>query len=170
MNSDTGKMKVCVGSGGMRAVVRDLLVAVLCSLVVLAASHVRVPFYPVPFTMQTLAVVCVSLFAGRRLALWSLLLFVELWGVFFATGGYILGFFAVPFILGNNAAKLGSFSLLLRIFCSHLVVLAAGTAVLACFIGMKAAFIGGFLFFVPSEIFKGSLAFALARAVGKFSR
>ncbi|MDR1401901.1 MAG: biotin transporter BioY [Puniceicoccales bacterium] len=169
---NTENEKICANPVGCGAWVisRDFSIIMLSSLIVLGASHIRVPFYPVPFTMQTFAVVAVSIFAGRRRALWSLLLFVSMWGMFFTTGGYILGFFAVPFIIGNGASKLGNLHLLCRIFCSHLLILATGTAVLAYFIGLTAAFTCGFLFFIPSGIFKGLLVFALVRAAGKFTK
>jgi biotin transport system substrate-specific component len=170
MYIDARKVKMSVVCRWMTASVRALLIAWPCSLAILLASYARVPFYPVPFTMQTLAVLCVSLFANRRHAFLSLLLFVAMRGVFFPTGGYILGFFAIPFIIGNNAEKLSNARLLCRIFCSNLVVLAVGTAVLACFTGLRIAFVGGFLFFVPAEIFKGLLAFVLVRTILKFPR
>ncbi|MDR1413332.1 MAG: biotin transporter BioY [Puniceicoccales bacterium] len=162
--------EICVNPLKIRASegLQDFLAITLCSLIILGASNLRVPFYPVPFTMQTFAVVAVSIFAGRRRALWSLLLFVLMWGMFVPTGGYILGFFAVPFIVGNGALKLSNFHLLVRIFCSHILILAIGAAVLAYFLGLKAAFISGFLFFIPSGICKGMISFALACGARKF--
>ncbi|MDR1595943.1 MAG: biotin transporter BioY [Puniceicoccales bacterium] len=163
-------MKVGKGvvAGGVFSATSEVFVVVCCSLIMLVSSYVRVPFYPVPFTMQTFVVVAVSIFAGRGRALRSLLLFTLIRSPFRMTGGYILGFFAVPLIIGDGALKFSDRRLLARIFCSHLAVLAMGTAVLVCFAGSP--FISGFLFFVPAEIFKGLLSFALVRAAGKFRK
>jgi biotin transport system substrate-specific component len=156
-------LAIAAGAAGEMALIA------ICTAIALFASKIRVPFYPVPFTAQTFAIVTFSLFVGRRRALLSLLAFAAIWNPFCLTGGYIFGFFAVPLIIGNDPLKLGAKALIGRIFLSHLLILAMGTAVLSCFIGVRAAFVGGFLFFIPSEILKGTLAFTLGRAFGKFS-
>jgi biotin transport system substrate-specific component len=160
----TGKSAI-----GLRAVAKDFSLPILCALAILSASVLRVPFYPVPFTMQTFAVVAVSIFAGRRRAWAGLSLFTVLWWPFTVAGGYVLGFFAAPLVLGTHAAKLGPRALLLRIFSAHFAILAIGTAVLSATIGVRAAIIGGFVFFIPAEILKGLLSFTAVRIAAKFS-
>jgi biotin transport system substrate-specific component len=140
----------------------DIVIVTLCAFAVLLSWKLRIPFYPVPFTMQTVAVTVTSILIGRTRALASILLFAAMVGPFHVTGGYILGFFLVPLIIGNGAINLPPWNLFLRIIVSHMTVLAVGTSVLAYFVGVRTAFVGGFLFFIPSGIFKGIIAFAIA--------
>jgi biotin transporter BioY len=148
----------------------DFLIVATCSLAVVVLSKLRIPFFPVPFTMQTFAVVAVSLLIGRRRALLSLLLFILLYTPqSILTFGYILSFFVVPFIVGDDVDELSSAELAFRIFCSHLIILTIGALGLACFIGLKAALLSGFVFFIPAELFKGILSFALVKVRGKLT-
>ena len=128
------------------------------------SSLVRIQFSPVPFTLQTLAVVLVSAFLGQRRAIGSLLLFILMFKPSLPmTIGYIVGFFAVPFIINQNSRKYGTLKLATRILMSLLMVFFSGALVLAHFVGINEAFVYGFLFFIPAEILKTVIAVAVIK-------
>lgn len=92
------------------------LVLVLCGIAALAvAAQIKVPFWPVPVTLQTLAVLSIGAAYGPRLGLATILGYLALGAVgvpLFAgpeagfsymagtTGGYLAGFVAATAFLG----------------------------------------------------------------------
>jgi biotin transport system substrate-specific component len=96
------------------------LLAALAGIILLAASaHIKIPFYPVPLTMQTLVVLGLGMTYGVRLGGATLLgyLATGLVGMpVFAggagmaymmgpTGGYLAGFFVSAVVLGSLAER-----------------------------------------------------------------
>ena len=96
------------------------LMAVLAGIALLSASaHIKIPFYPVPLTMQTLIVLGIGMTYGVRLGGATLLGYISagLIGLpVFAggagmaymmgpTGGYLAGFFAAAVVLGALAER-----------------------------------------------------------------
>ncbi len=86
---------------------REGAIAVAGAAAVTAAGQVEVPFYPVPMTLQTLAVLGLGLGLGLRRSLGAMGLFLALGGIglpvfaggsgglavlFGPTGGYLIGF------------------------------------------------------------------------------
>ena len=96
------------------------LLAVLAGIALLTASaHIKIPFYPVPLTMQTLIVLGIGMTYGVRLGSATLLgylatgfiglpVFAGGAGVAYMmgpTGGYLAGFFAAAVVLGALAER-----------------------------------------------------------------
>ena len=96
------------------------LMAVLAGIALLTASaHIKIPFYPVPLTMQTLVVLCIGMTYGARLGGATLLgylaagfiglpVFAGGAGMAYMmgpTGGYLAGFFAAAVVLGALAER-----------------------------------------------------------------
>jgi biotin transport system substrate-specific component len=96
------------------------LLAVLAGIALLTVSaHIKIPFHPVPLTMQTLIVLGIGMTYGARLGGATLLgylaagffgLPVFAGGVGMAymmgpTGGYLAGFFAAAVVLGALAER-----------------------------------------------------------------
>ena len=96
------------------------LIAVLVGIALLTASaHIKVPFYPVPLTMQTLIVLGIGMTYGVRLGGTTLLGYLSAGFIglpVFAggagmaymmgpTGGYLAGFFAAAVLLGALAER-----------------------------------------------------------------
>ena len=94
------------------------LLAVIAGIAVLAVSaHIKIPFYPVPVTMQTLAVLAIGMTYGTRLGGATVLgylgagaagapVFAGGAGIAYMmgpTGGYLLGFFVAAIVLGALA-------------------------------------------------------------------
>ena len=108
------------------ATVRNILLAVAGSLLVAAAAQINVPFWPVPMTMQTLAVLLVGGAYGARLGAATLVLYIAEGAVglpFFRGGkrfltddslttwfpsssfGYLLGFIIAAALVGYLLQK-----------------------------------------------------------------
>jgi biotin transport system substrate-specific component len=101
---------------------RNIVLAVLGSLVVAIAAQISIPMYPVPMTLQTLAVLGVGAAYGARLGAASLALYAieglvglpffaggqaGLFkdGIIISSGGYIIGFILAAALVGWLAEK-----------------------------------------------------------------
>jgi biotin transport system substrate-specific component len=148
------------------------------------ASKVQVPFWPVPMTLQTLAVLLIGATAGARLGAATVLAWLALGAVgipVFATGaglaymagptgGYLAGFLAAALLTGYLADKGDgrSFgSAFLMLLMGQIVIFALGTAWLALLIGPKQAVVAGVLPFLPAEALKLALGTLLLTAAWK---
>ena len=99
-------------------VIKILLISVLGSILLTISAKIKIPFYPVPMTMQTLVVIFIGIAFGWRIgiATISLYLFEGIIGlpvfsgtpekgvglVYFTgpTMGYLIGFLAACFLAG----------------------------------------------------------------------
>ena len=55
---------------------RKLLLALIGTFVLAASAKVQIPFYPVPLTMQTLAVIMIGTLFGARLGVATIILYL----------------------------------------------------------------------------------------------
>lgn len=141
-------------------------------------SLIRVPFFPVSFTLQTLAISFIALTQTPKQAFLSTIAYLAC-----ATMGVpVFGGISNSFwIIGKSAGYLVAFpiaayvssylyqrtSAILSLTVGHLIIYALGFLWLTCFIDPWTAFIHGVLFFVLSDICKIVLAIALARIWNK---
>jgi biotin transport system substrate-specific component len=154
-------------------IIKYLFVALIGSIILSISSKIKIPFYPVPMTMQTLVVLIIGIGFGWKLgvATVSLYLFEGLIGlpvfsgtpekgvgIIYFTGptmGYLLGFivavyFSGKFIYDNNVAK--NF---LKLFFATSFVYILGMAWLGSLIGWdKSIFQLGAQPFLLAELFK----------------
>lgn len=155
------------------------LLRILGAVGLLALSaHVRVPFWPVPMTMQTFAVLMIG--AGLPLAesLPAGLAYLALGGLgapvlagaggpaalLGPTGGYLAGFLLALLFLGFLRAQRGGLrgaALLAALLAADALIFAAGLLWLARFTGPARAFTLGLFPFLPADAAKVGLAFAL---------
>lgn len=141
-----------------------------------AASLVRVPMWPVPMTLQTLAVLLIGAVAGARIGVAS----VAGWMALGALGlpvlaggqalggptfGYILGFAAAAALVGTLVARGATtgWRLLLALLAGEAVIFALGLTWLRLgwVPSLEATLAAGLLPFIPGEGLKLALAFAL---------
>lgn len=105
---------------GDESALRRLMMVLLGSLLVAASAQVSVPMWPVPMTLQTLAISVIGLTMGARLAAATLVVYlgqgamglpvfssggagvVHLMG---PTGGFLLGFVAMAWLTGFMAER-----------------------------------------------------------------
>ena len=154
---------------------RAALLALAGTLILYLSAKIQVPFYPVPMTLQTLAVLLIATLGGLRLGTMTIVLYLAEGAVglpVFAgggglaymvgpTGGYLCGFALAGLVLGYGVQRgwAQSFSacLLLMLVAMTLIYL-LGFLWLGNFIGYEKAFYGGVTPFILGDILKILLA------------
>ncbi len=145
---------------GQSAWLRNTILLVAGSMLLTLSAKVNVPFYPVPMTMQTFAVLVIGAAYGWRLGTATVLFYLAQ-GAFglpvFAgtpekgiglaylmgpTGGYLIGFAAAAFVAGWLAERGWDRSmpgLIAAMFLGHVTIFILGTAYLGSLIGYDKA-------------------------------
>jgi biotin transport system substrate-specific component len=151
--------------------------ALLGSAVLAASAQVSLPMWPVPATLQTLAVLLLGALGGSRMGVASVALYLAEGAMglpVFAggaggiaalagpTAGYLIGFLPAAWLAGLAGRGLARQALVLS--AAHLVIFIPGLAWLAGFVGWERALHVGFLLFVPGTVVKTALALAVVRA------
>lgn len=152
---------------------------VVAGIALLAISaHVKIPFYPVPVTMQTLVVLMIGMSFGTRLAGITVLLYlvdgalglpVFAGGAGLAymmgpTGGYLLGFLVAAVVLGQLAEKGWGKSLgttIAAMVIGNVVIYMFGLFWLSQIIGLEKAVQFGLMPFVYGDVLKIVIAAGL---------
>lgn len=162
---------------GYRAAAQ-LLAAVAGSLLLAMSAKVSVPFWPVPMTLQVLAVFLIGAAFGRTLALATVLLYLAegvvglpvfnggggLAYMVGPTGGYLVGFAFAAYITGWAADKgydRHPLKLLAAMLLGELVILTIGAAWLAALFGLEKAMVFGIGPFIVTDLVKIALAVAV---------
>jgi biotin transport system substrate-specific component len=159
------------------------LLGVLGSAAIAIAAHIKVPFYPVAMTMQTLVIFTLAAAYGRNLAVATLLLYIVegAMGAPVFTGGaglaylmsgpttgYLVGFVIAAAIVGEVADRGFStkpFALFAAMLVGEVVILALGAAWLAYAFGFEKALAWGVGPFIVTDLIKIALASAIVPAV-----
>lgn len=173
--------------GVMRLVVLVLL-AIAGSLLIALAGQVKVPFYPVPATLQTLACLVIGAAFGLRLGVATVAFYLAqgAMGLPVFTGGAGLAYMAGPtggFLIGflvcaaaaGWAADRGWNAKPIRMFVAMVIgstiMMAMGYGWLSTLIGAEPAWIAGVQPFILPELTKAALASGLmALVVGWLKR
>jgi biotin transport system substrate-specific component len=165
---------------GVPRPLRALLLALLGSALLTISAKLEVPFYPVPMTMQTLAVLVLGIAFGARLGAATVLLYLaegavglpvfagtpEL-GIGIAymmgpTGGYLAGFVLSAAITGWLTERRHDWpALVLAVAAGSIVVFIPGVLWLAQLIGFEQSIAHGLAPFVWGTLLKGAIAVAL---------
>jgi biotin transport system substrate-specific component len=164
---------------------RNLLLVAGGSLLLILSAKVNVPFYPVPMTMQTFAVLVIGAAFGWRLGTATVLFYlvqgamglpvfagtpekgIGLAYMMGPTGGYLIGFAAGAFVTGWLAERSFDRSLLrltAAMFLGHVAIFMFGTAWLGALIGYEKAWALGVAPFYLATLFKTLLAAACMKA------
>ncbi len=165
---------------------------VAASLAIVASARMAVPFWPVPMTMQSFAVIAIGAALGPRAGMAAVMLYLG-YGMMglsvFAntppaipgpayllgpTGGFLVGFIPAAAIAGWAAARGAStLRLIAGMIATHVVILGLGWLWLGLFaalpsgatgIGLEMALAKGVTPFLLGSVVKVSLAAALALA------
>ena len=169
------------GAGWLRAAI----LALVGSLLLTASAKVQVPFWPVPMTMQTFAVLVIGMAYGPRLGVATVAFYLAqgaaglpvfagtpatgLGLAYMAgpTGGYLAGFLAAAFVMGVLARRGWDRRLLTGLAAMIIgtgLILGFGYAWLTVLIGSSAAWKAGVVPFLPAAALKIALAAALLSA------
>jgi biotin transport system substrate-specific component len=171
--------------------IRDIFLVLIGTALLAISAKIKVPFYPVPMTLQTFAIMAIAAAYGSRLAVATVVAYliegavglpVFATGAGFAylagpTGGFLVGFIALAGIVGE-ATDRGWDRSIPRLFvvmiAADIVVFALGFAWLAWFahlangasgIGATKAFSAAIAPFVLADLLKIALAALAVPAV-----
>jgi biotin transport system substrate-specific component len=162
-------------------VLEKLGAAFLFAVLTALAAQIRffLPFTPVPFTGQVLVVLLAAVVIGRYGAI-SQLMFIGMAGSFgwftgmvgFAalagiTGGYLVGFVAASFFLGEVVERrkgMGHGQILLALLVADAIILGLGSLQLGLILqkDLLTAFMLGFVPFVAIDVIKVLVASSVA--------
>ncbi|PHS79665.1 MAG: biotin transporter BioY [Rhodospirillaceae bacterium] len=167
---------------------RNIILAIVGSLLLTLSAKIQIPFWPVPMTMQTFAVLVIAMAYGPRLGTATILLYLAQGTVglpVFAgtpekgiglaymagpTGGYLVGFLTASVCLGYLNTRGWDRSVL-----TTLVAMTLGTAIIFGFgygwlttlIGAEKAWILGVQPFLLGAVLKIALAAAVLPTLWK---
>jgi len=169
-------------------IIKKISIILFGTLLLTISAKIKVPFYPVPMTMQTFVVVLIGITLGWKLGLATVFayLFEGAIGLpVFAgtpekgigisymvgpTGGYLVGFLSSVFIAGFvNLNK----NIIIKFYLISLSILAiyiTGVPWLAYLAGWEVAYIWGIKNFVLAEIFKISILALSTEKLLKFRK
>ena len=100
------------------SLVKNLFIAILGSILLAISAKIKIPFYPVPMTMQTFVVLLLGISLGWKLGLFTVALYLvegiaglpvfagtpeKGMGIVYFTGptmGYLIGFLAAVYLTG----------------------------------------------------------------------
>ena len=163
-----------------------VLLAIAGSLVMWVSAKIKVPFYPVPMTLQTLALFGIAAAFGMRLGVAAMALYliegalglpvfagtpekgIGLAYMFGPTGGYLASYMIAAAIVGYAVDRgLGRkpFKLFGAMLVAEIVILGMGMAWLAYLFGAEKAFAFGVGPFIVTDLVKIALAACLVPAV-----
>lgn len=137
----------------------------LGTALITCCSFIKIPLYPVPFTLQTFAIYILALTQTPRQAFASTFFYLlgatiglpvfgghanPTW-ILGKCSGYLIAFPIAAFCIAKIRLKRSAFQALL---CGMLVIFFLGLLRLIPIVGLQTAFMKGVLIFLPSEIFK----------------
>ena len=151
---------------------KKISVVLVGTLLLTISAKIKVPFYPVPMTMQTFVVVLIGITLGWKLGLITIFTYLFEGAVglpVFAgtpenglgisymigpTGGYLIGFIAAVFISGFVNLNKNIFAKFLLIALSIFAIYLTGVPWLAYLAGWEIAYVWGIKNFVLAELLK----------------
>ena len=168
-------------------IIKSLVVIFFGSIVLAISAKIKIPFYPVPMTMQTFVVLFLGISFGYKVALATvgLYLFEGIVGlpvfsnspekgvglVYFTgpTMGYLIGFLAACFLASFVKLKDNYFLIFIKLILSVSTIYIFGILWLGSLIGWDKPIIQlGVMPFLLAEIFKITLLTVLTKKILKF--
>ena len=153
-------------------ILKKISIVLFGTLLLTISAKIKVPFYPVPMTMQTFVVVLIGIAFGWKLGLATIFAYLfegaiglpvfagtpeKGIGIIYMmgpTGGYLVGFILSVFIAGFVNLKKNIFIKFLLISLSVFAIYLTGVPWLAYLAGWEIAYVWGIKNFVLAEIFK----------------
>jgi len=170
-------------------VIKSIFFALLGTIILAISSKIKIPFYPVPMTMQTFVVLLIGIVFGWKLgvATISLYLFEGIIGlpvfsgtpekgvgIIYFTGptmGYLLGFIVTAYLAGKFHYSENMFKNFIKLIVATSFIYILGMIWLGSLIGWeKPLFTIGAKPFLLAELFKILLATFLISKLKKFKK
>ena len=153
----------------------NFVTVVLCSFLLILSAKIKVDLYPVPMTLQPLAVLMIAMLCGRNIsvAAVSLYLFQGMVGIpVFAyggglpyllgpTGGFLFGFLFASMIIGELADRgwgKQNFKSVFAMLIGLIIIYVFGIFQLSILKGFDFAIINGLKPFILGDLYKLMLA------------
>ena len=168
-------------------IVKSLFIAILGSILLAISAKVKIPFYPVPMTMQTFVVLLLGVSLGWKLGLFTVALYLvegiaglpvfagtpeKGMGIVYFTGptmGYLIGFLVAVYLTGFFTFDNNFFKNFARLLFSVSFIYLLGLVWLGSLIGWdKPVFKLGAQPFLLAELFKVLLLAVLIPKIKKF--
>ena len=170
-------------------IIRTIFLVLLGTIVLAISSKIKIPFYPVPMTMQTLVVLLLGLLFGWKLGVATVLLYLfegaiglpvfagtpeKGMGLMYFTGptmGYLIGFLSACFMSSFIKSENNYFSIFLKLIFSVSTIYILGILWLGALIGWDKPIIKlGVIPFLLAEFFKIALLTVLSKKILKFRK
>ena len=169
--------------------VRNLFIALIGSILLAISSKIKIPFYPVPMTMQTLVVLIIGIGFGWKLGVATIMLYLfegivglpvfsgtpeKGIGLVYFTGptmGYLIGFLFATFLTGYLNFNKNIFIIFGKLIFSVSIIYVFGAIWLGTLIGWDKPILQlGVTPFLLAELFKICLLTILAKKIIKFRK
>ena len=170
-------------------IIRYLFLALIGSIILAISSKIKIPFYPVPMTMQTLVVLMIGVGFGWKLGVATVALYLfegiiglpvfagspeKGLGLIYFTGptmGYLLGFLAAVYFSGKFIFDKNMFKTFLKLLFATSLIYLIGMAWLGNLIGWeKPIFQLGAKPFLLAELFKILIATLAINQIKKIKK
>ena len=167
-------------------IIKSVFAIILGSIALIISAKIRIPFYPVPMTMQTFVVLFLGLSLGYKIGLASVSLYLfegimglpvfsnspeKGVGLIYFTGptmGYLIGFLTASFLTSKISSKDSFFSVLSKLIIATSTIYILGLLWLGMLIGWdKPIFALGVKPFLLAEIFKVVLLALITKQIIK---
>ena len=153
-------------------ILKFIFLALIGTIILAISSKIKIPFYPVPMTMQTLVVLSIGVILGWKLGLVTIMLYLfeglvglpvfagtpeKGIGLAYFTGptmGYLLGFIPAVFFAGFFKINI-KYNLIYKILINFIYIF--GLIWLFNFVPLDKLWALGVLPFLPAELFKISI-------------
>ncbi len=153
-------------------ILKKISLVIFGTMLLTISAKIKVPFYPVPMTMQTFVVVIIGIAFGWKLGLATIFAYlfegavglpvfagtpekgIGLSYMIGPTGGYLVGFISAVFISGFVNLNKNIFIKFLLVSLAVLAIYLTGVPWLAYLAGWEVAYVWGIKNFVLAEIFK----------------
>ena len=171
------------------SLVKSVFLAILGTIILALSAKIKIPFWPVPMTMQTFVVLLIGIVYGWRLGLFTVSLYLlegiaglpvfagtpeKGIGIIYFTGptmGYLLGFLIAVFLTGYLNFNNNLFKNFIKLIFSVSFIYVFGLIWLGSLIGWdKPVFELGAQPFLLAELFKILLLTVLIPKIIKFKR
>jgi biotin transport system substrate-specific component len=164
---------------------RNIIIVMAGALLTAICAQASIPAWPVPITLQTLAVTLCGLTMGSRLAIWSQLVYISagccglpifanfsggIANLAGPTGGYLVAFVVAAGFLGYAAERgraENALDITSLLIAANFVILALGTAWLAFFVPKGTAMAYGFYPFIGGAVIKSIVVAGLLPAANR---
>ena len=166
------------------SIVKTFLIIILGSLALTISAKIKIPFYPVPMTMQTFVVMLLGLAFGYKIGLATVSLYLlegiaglpvfsnspeKGVGLIYFTGptmGYLIGFLSATLIAGTISSKDNTLKIISKLLLSVSTIYILGVLWLGILIGWDKPILEfGVYPFLLAEIFKLALLVIISKKI-----